>query len=92
MEEKKQIKISLGTVICVFIIILLVIALVGTVIYYNKAQEKNNIVEGNEIALDEIAKKVEEKYSTGSSYGLFPEFSDLNSADEEWLWFMLRNY
>lgn len=98
-KEKKQIKISLGTAICIFIIILLAALLVGTVIYYNRGQEKNNIAQGEnniatekEIALDEIAKKVEEKYSTGSNYGLLPEFNDINEADEEWLWFMLKSY
>ena len=92
MEEKKKIKISLGTAICIFIIILLAAVLVGTVVYYNKAQDKNNIEAGKEITLDEIARKFEEKYSTGSNYGLLPEFNDINEADEEWLWFMLKSY
>lgn len=41
MEEKKQIKISLGTAISIFIIVLLVIALVGMWCYYNKVQNRN---------------------------------------------------
>ena len=42
MEEKKQIKMSLGTSICIFIIILLVIALAGMYLYFNK-EGKNNV-------------------------------------------------
>lgn len=49
MEEKKQVKISLGTAICIFIIILLVIALIGTIIYYNTNNKKENIIQENEI-------------------------------------------
>ena len=40
MDEKKSIKVSLGTVICIFIIILLIIALVGMYFYYNN---KNSV-------------------------------------------------
>jgi len=47
-KEKKQIKISLGTAICIFLIIILVAAMVGTVIYYNKAQQKSNIAKEND--------------------------------------------
>lgn len=49
MEGKKQVKISLGTAICIFIIILLVIALVGTIMYYNTNNKKENIIQENEI-------------------------------------------
>lgn len=35
MEDKKSIKISLGTVICLFIIFILIVALVGMYFYYN---------------------------------------------------------
>ena len=42
MENKGKITISLGTAICIFIIVLLVIALVG-VICYNSNKEKNEI-------------------------------------------------
>lgn len=51
-KEKKQIKISLGTAICIFIIILLVAVLAVTVVYYNSAQEKNNIAEENNIEVN----------------------------------------
>ena len=46
MEEKKQVKLSLGITICIFIIILLIIALFGVVYYYNK-KESNDIAENN---------------------------------------------
>lgn len=35
-EKKKEIKVSLGTIVCIFIIVLLVIALIGMMYYYNK--------------------------------------------------------
>ena len=40
MEEKKQVKISLGTAICLFIILILVFALLG-VLYYHHYLAKN---------------------------------------------------
>lgn len=63
MEEKKQVKISLGTAICIFLIIILVAAMVGTVIYYNRKIDKENgnkmeIVEEN---VDKIAKELYER-------------------------------
>lgn len=49
MEEKKQIKVSLGTTICIFIIILLLIVLVGMYLYFDKDSKNNanNIVKVN---------------------------------------------
>ena len=40
MEERKQVKISLGTAICLFIILILVFALLG-VLYYHHYMDKN---------------------------------------------------
>lgn len=64
MEEKKQIKISLGTVILLFIIMILLVALAGMCFYFNNKLEekedniveisKQNIIEKNE---DEIIEK-----------------------------------
>ena len=42
MEEKKSIKVSLETVVCLFIIVLLIIGLVGMYLYYNK--NNSNII------------------------------------------------
>ena len=45
MEEKKQIKVSLGTAVCVFIIIILLLVIAGMYVYYNytpKNNDKNN--------------------------------------------------
>ena len=61
MEEKKQLKISLGTAICIFIIIILVSALVGTIVYYNKTQEKNNNIDEKNIKNTTTATNIDEK-------------------------------
>jgi len=42
MEGKKEIKVSLGTVICIFIIIMLVLAIIG-IVYYYKVMPINNL-------------------------------------------------
>lgn len=52
MEEKKQIKVGLGTAICIFIIILLVIALAGSIIYYNSKIDKENNNENQQAEVD----------------------------------------
>lgn len=43
MEQKKKIKITLGTAICLVIIVILSVALVGTIIYNNKENEEINL-------------------------------------------------
>jgi len=48
MEEKKQVKISLGTAICIFIIIVLIAAMAGIVIFYNSNSKKETVVEEKE--------------------------------------------
>lgn len=53
MEEKKQIKVSLGTTVCLFIIFLLVIALVGMWYYYNRIQPDNSGVNAEKQTLQE---------------------------------------
>ena len=45
MDEKKSIKVSLGTVICIFIIFILIIVICGMYFYYNN---KNNTVVSND--------------------------------------------
>ena len=58
MEEKKQIKVSLGTAILLFIIIILVVALGGMWFYFNnKVEEKNE----DKIIENEIKQNIEEK-------------------------------
>ena len=47
MKEKKQIKISLGTAICIFIIIILLATMAGTIVYYNSKNEIANFEEEN---------------------------------------------
>lgn len=54
MEERKSFKISLGTVICLFVIILLIIALVYMYLQYNK---RDIIKDGEEIKVSEIEEK-----------------------------------
>lgn len=62
MEGKKQIKISLGTAICIFIIIVLILALAGTIIYYNKNNGEENVEKSNNVEenINETAKELEE--------------------------------
>lgn len=60
MEEKKSIKVSLGTVICLFIIMLLIIGLLGMYFYYNKdnsniAADKESGVKVNELEKNEAS-------------------------------------
>lgn len=45
MDEKKSIKVSLGTVICIFIIVILLVALGGVFFYYNSQEKLNNAQE-----------------------------------------------
>lgn len=58
MEEKKSIKVSLGTVVYLFIIVLLIIGLVGMYLYYNQddsnsVTEKDSKVETKELEKNE---------------------------------------
>lgn len=67
MEEKNSIKVSLGTVICMFIIFILIIALLGMWYYYNHIKvfddvlNPNNVLDNvdNNTQYSEIAKKLE---------------------------------
>ena len=56
MEEKKSIKVSLGTVICMFIIFILIIALIGMYVYYNYilTDNKNKVETNNEIFISAL--------------------------------------
>lgn len=65
MEEKKEIKMSLGTTICIFIIILLIIALTGMYLYFNKDSKNNtnNIAKVDEKV--ELQQQEENKSDTG---------------------------
>lgn len=42
MDEKKSIKVSLGTVVCIFIIFILIIALIWMYVHYNYISDNNN--------------------------------------------------
>ena len=46
MEEKK-VKMSLGTAICIFIIVILIAALIGMYIYFNKNAKNNEVADSN---------------------------------------------
>jgi len=74
MEEKKLIKVSLGTVICLFIIVLLIIGLVGMYLYYNK--NNSNIIVGNdsEVKINEIGEK--EVYKTSDFESIYKSLID----------------
>jgi hypothetical protein len=50
MEEKKEIKISLGTVICIIIIIILLLTIGGIYYYYNYVTDKTQMNESNNIS------------------------------------------
>lgn len=58
MEEKKSIKVSLGTAICIFIIFLLLIVICGMYFYYNNKNDvEENVIstkQENNINADEI--------------------------------------
>ena len=47
MEEKKKIKVSLGTTICIFIIIILIATIIGMYLFYNKKQETTSETTNN---------------------------------------------
>lgn len=68
MEEKKEVKVSLGTVICIFIILVLIVALVVMYLYYNDKLSFNNEnianninINSNEVIETEV-KKVNKFY------------------------------
>ena len=69
MENKGKITISLGTAICIFIIVLLVIALVGVICYNsNKGESKttsndNQKVENVLIEKESVNKESEKDYN-----------------------------
>lgn len=65
MKEKKAIKVSLGTVICIFIIIILIIALV--VVYYMGFVQNNERIsdlEAKTVALENDKAKLEQENQT----------------------------
>ena len=74
------------------IIGILVIIFVGMVIYRNVRLQNN---ENNNVSIEEI-QKIEEKISsvymwkevTGEA---LPEFQDINSADDKWVWEVVKN-
>lgn len=47
MEDKKYIKISLGTLICIFIIFILIFIILGMWYYYNNIDTNNNTLNNN---------------------------------------------
>ena len=56
MEEKKSIKVSLGTVVCLFIIMLLIIGLVGMYLYYNQDNSNNVADKDSKVEIKELEK------------------------------------
>ena len=92
MDEKKTIKISLGTLICLFIIFILIVALIGMFCYYNYfTTEDTNVVdnktETNNIIVEEngqIYNNTEDLYKKYEGfYWLFNEENgiELNSIE-----------
>lgn len=93
MAEKESIKVSLGTTICIFIIILLIVAL-GVVYYlgFIKNNEKINELENKQIALEEaleeartvendnknIVNETEEKAEEQTNKGVINNNADLD--------------
>ena len=64
MENKGKITISLGTAICIFIIVLLVIALVGVICYnYNKGESKTTSNDNQKVENVLIEKESEKDYN-----------------------------
>ena len=61
MDEKKSIKVSLGTVVCIFIIVLLVIALVGMYYYYN--HNKSNTHDVNSGVVEKVENNINNEIS-----------------------------
>ena len=64
MENKGKITISLGTAICIFIIVLLVIALVGVICYNsNKGESKTTSNDNQKVENVLIEKESEKDYN-----------------------------
>ena len=85
MEEKKQIKISLGAVISVFIIILLTVALVGMYCYYNFVvipkyevanNETENVVESNKNNENNVEENLSQE-EVVSPYEKYEDYEEL---------------
>lgn len=73
-EWKNKIKLSLGTVICLFIIVLLIIGLVCMYLYYNK--NNTNIIVGKDskVKINEIGEK--EVYKTSDFESIYKALVD----------------
>lgn len=79
MEEKKSVKVSLGTVVCLFIIMLLIIGLVGMYLYYNQ-DNLNSVVDkdsGVEIKETETIKTIPTSDLTTLSYYINDESANI---------------
>ncbi len=57
MEEKKELKVSLGTVVSIFIILVLIVALAGMYFYYNNKLDSNKEIYKNTELDNEIIEK-----------------------------------
>lgn len=100
MEEKKTINISLKTVIFLFVIFIMAITIGIILFYYNvmkpaintKETEAEKKVTEQTISSEEKA-KIKEYIDNIYSYSLeLPEFSEINKANENWVWNTVRNY
>lgn len=82
MDEKRIIKISFGTVICIFIIIALVLVIGGMYYYYNYIVDSKNINSNN---ISSNINKKEENYKIDNSeyLGVWQEFSSLRRYLDE---------
>lgn len=63
MGEKNEVKVRLSTVVCLFIIVLLIIGLVGMYLYYNKNISNTIVGNDSEVKINKIEEKEIDKSS-----------------------------
>lgn len=69
MDEKKQIKISFGTIICIFIIVSLIIIIGSMYFYYNDSLNENKLSNENQNnEVNSIDNSNEEQYFSNPAY------------------------
>jgi len=89
MEEKKQIKISLGTAISIGIILILILALAVTIIYYNKNTEEENTIKSDNVQKIEEEEDniyINKKYifsSSNENEEIYPEFQEIGFSSDD---------
>ena len=95
-KEKKVIKVGLKTTVLYFIILLLLITLVVMWVYYNKIKPENDSIkiaeEENEVSKKET-QEIRDFVNNIYFYSMeLPEFTDVNKANEDWVWNTVRQY